>query len=59
MWRLEKNIDCQYMHFDCSLVIMVVNKIVIPLLDWIIRMDGIIMLVALFVVSFSTVKCIR
>ena len=41
------------------LVVMVVNKIIAPLSDWVIRMDGIIMLVALFVVSFSTVKCIR
>lgn len=42
-----------------TLVVMVVNKIVIPLSDWVIRMDGVIMLVTLFVVSFSTVKCIR
>lgn len=42
-----------------TLVVMVVNKIVIPLSDWVIRMDGVIMLVSLFVVSFSTVKCIR
>ena len=39
-----------------TLVVMVVNKIVIPLSDWVIRMDGVIMLVSLFVVSFSTVK---
>lgn len=42
-----------------TLVVMVVNKIVIPLPNWIIRMDGIIMLVSLFVVSFITIKCIR
>ena len=42
-----------------TLVVMVVNKIVIPLSDWVIRMDGVIMLVSLFAVSFSTVKCIR
>ena len=42
-----------------TLVVMVVNKMVIPLSDWVIRMDGIIMLAALFVASFSTVKCIR
>ncbi len=42
-----------------TLVVMVVNKIVIPLSDWVIRMDGVIMLVSLFGVSFSTVKCIR
>lgn len=42
-----------------TLVVMVVNKIVNPLSDWVIRMDGVIMLVSLFVVSFSTVKCIR
>lgn len=42
-----------------TLVVMVVNKIVIPLSDWVIRMDGVIMLVSLFVVSFSTVKCMR
>ena len=34
-----------------TLVVMVVNKIVIPLSDWVIRMDGVIMLVSLFVVS--------
>lgn len=42
-----------------TLVVMVVNGIIAPLSDWIIRMNGIIMLVALFVVSFSTVKYIR
>ena len=42
-----------------TLVVMVVNKIVIPLSDWVIRMDGVIMLVSLLGVSFSTVKCIR
>ncbi len=42
-----------------TLVVMVVNKIVIPLSDWVIRMDGVIILVSLFVVSFSTVKCFR
>lgn len=42
-----------------TLVVMVVNGIIAPLSDWIIRMNGIIMLVALFAVSFSTVKCIR
>ena len=42
-----------------TLVAMVVNKIAIPLSDWVIRMDGVIMLVSLFVVSFSTVKCMR
>ena len=42
-----------------TLVVMVVNKIVISLSDWVIRMDGVIMLIALLVVSFSTVKCMR
>lgn len=42
-----------------ALVVMVVNGIIVPLSDWVIRMDGIIMLVALLIVSFSTVKCIR
>ncbi len=42
-----------------TLIVMVVNKIVIPLSDWVIRMDGIIMMAALFVASFSTVKCIK
>lgn len=42
-----------------TLVVMVVNKMVIPLSDWVIRMDGVIMLVSLFLVSFSTVKCLK
>lgn len=42
-----------------TLVVMVVNKSVIPLSDWVIRMDGVIMLVSLFVVSFNTVKFYR
>lgn len=42
-----------------TLVVMVMNGIIAPLSDWVIRMDGIIMLVALLVVSFSTIKCIR
>lgn len=42
-----------------TIVVMAVNGIIVPLSDWVIRIDGIIMLVTLFVVSFSTVKCIR
>ncbi len=42
-----------------TLIVIRVNGIIAPLSDWVIRMDGIIMLVALLVVSFSTIKCIR
>lgn len=42
-----------------TIVVMAVNWIIIPLSDWAIRMDGVIMMVSIFVVSFSTVKCIR
>ena len=42
-----------------TLIVMVVNGIIIPLSDWVIRVDGIITLLALLVVSFSTVKSIR
>ncbi len=31
-----------------TLVVMAANRIIVPLPDWIIRMDGIIMLAALF-----------
>ena len=42
-----------------TLVIMGVNRFIVPLFDWVIRMDGMIMMAGLFAVSFSTVKCIR
>ncbi len=42
-----------------TLVVMAANRIIVPLPDWVIRMDGIIMLAALFVASFSTVKHMR
>lgn len=42
-----------------TLIIMLLNRFIAPVSDWMIRMDGIIMLVALLVVAFSTVKCMR
>lgn len=42
-----------------TLVIIEANRFIAPLSDWVIRMDGIIMLAGLFAISFSTVKCIR
>lgn len=42
-----------------TLIIMGVNRFIVPLSDWVIRMDGMIMMAGLFAVSFSTVKCIR
>ncbi len=40
-----------------TLVIMGVNLFIIPLWDWVVRIDGIIMLLGIFIVSYSTVKC--
>lgn len=41
-----------------TIVVMGVNRFISPLSDWVIRMDGIIMIAGLLAVSFSTVKCI-
>ena len=44
----------------CILIVTVlamgVNKLIFHLPDWIIRIDGIVMLAAVFIVSYSTVK---
>lgn len=40
-----------------ALVIMVVNIFLAPLADWIIRVDGVILLIGIFFLSYSTVKC--
>ena len=42
-----------------TLAVMGVNRFFVPLSDWAIRVDCVIMMAALFTVSFSTVKCIR
>ena len=42
-----------------SLIVMGVNRFITPLSDWVIRMDGVIMLATLFGVSFSTIKRIK
>lgn len=39
-----------------TLVIMGVNWLITPLSDWTIRIDGIIMLIGILAVSYSTVK---
>lgn len=40
-----------------ALVIMVVNIFLAPLADWIVRVDGVILLIGIFFLSYSTVKC--
>ena len=40
-----------------TLLVMGVNKFVFHLPDWTIRVDGIVMLVGILAVSYSTVKC--
>lgn len=42
-----------------TLAVMGANRFIFPLSDWVIRVDAIVMMAALFTVSFSTVKCIR
>lgn len=39
-----------------SLLILQVNLFITPLPEWIVRVDGVILLVALFTVVYSTVK---
>lgn len=39
-----------------TLVIMGANWLITPLSDWTIRIDGIIMLIGILTVSYSTVK---
>lgn len=40
-----------------ALVIMVVNIFLAPLADWIVRVDGVILLIGIFFLSYSTLKC--
>lgn len=40
-----------------SLIIMGVDTFLVPLADWIIRADGIVMLIGIFSFIYSTVKC--
>lgn len=39
-----------------ALLVMGVNKFLFYLPDWIIRVDGLIMLIGVFAVSYSTIK---
>lgn len=39
-----------------TVIIMGINMLVTPFSDWVVRIDGIIMLIALFVIGYSTVK---
>ncbi len=40
-----------------ALLVMGVNMFIFHLPDWIIRIDGLIMLIGVFTVSYSTAKC--
>lgn len=40
-----------------TLLIMIINRFFLILPDWIIRIDGIIMLFSVFTASYSTIKC--
>lgn len=42
-----------------TLAVMGANRFFAPLPDWAVRVDAVVMMAALFTVSFSTVKCIR
>lgn len=42
-----------------TLVVMGVNRFIFPLSNWIIRIDGIIMMVGILAVSYSTLKCMK
>lgn len=39
-----------------TLIIMCVHWFIDPMIDWVIRIDGIIMMVSLLVVTYSTAK---
>lgn len=39
-----------------TVLVMVVNKFIFHLPDWLIRTDGIVMLIGVITVSYSTVK---
>lgn len=42
-----------------TVLVMGVNKFIFSLPDWVIRIDGIIMLIGILAVSYSTVKCLK
>lgn len=42
-----------------TLVVMGINRFIFPLSDWIVRIDGIIMMAGILAVSYSTLKCIK
>lgn len=42
-----------------TLFVMGINKFIFPLSDWVVRIDGIIMMVGILTVSYSTVKCVK
>ena len=42
-----------------TLAVMGVNKFIFPLSDWAVRIDGIIMIIDILIVSYSTVKCTK
>lgn len=42
-----------------TLLVMGVNIFVASLPDWVLRIDGILMLIGLLAVSFSTIRCLK
>ena len=42
-----------------TLIVMGVNKFLFSLPDWVIRIDGVIMVAGIFAVVYSTVKCTK
>ena len=42
-----------------TLIVMGVSRFVFPLSEWVVRIDGIIMLVGILTVSYSTVKSVK
>ncbi len=39
-----------------TVIVMAINIFIVPLSDWTVRIDGMIMLIALFTTIFSTAK---
>lgn len=42
-----------------TLLIMVLNLLFFSLPDWVVRIDGIVMIIGIFLASYSTVKCMK
>lgn len=56
MKKRDRSLTAGFLLLVLTLVVMTVDRLILPLPDWAVRFDGITMLLALAVVSYGTAR---